>query len=51
MKIDLPTEDFYEEQISMKKKIVEKKGKNMQKRHKQLSDPWNQVPQKDLMHI
>ncbi len=27
MKIDLPTEDFYEEQISMKKKIVEKREK------------------------
>jgi hypothetical protein len=38
VKIDLPTEDFYGEQDSMKK-IVEKKGKNKQKHHKQLSAP------------
>jgi hypothetical protein len=50
VKIDLPTEDFYGEQDSMKK-ISGKKGEKMQKHHEQLSDPWNQGPQKDLVHI
>jgi hypothetical protein len=30
---------------------VERKGGNMQKHHKQLSDPWNQGHQEDLVDI
>jgi hypothetical protein len=51
VKIDLPIEDFYGEQDSIKKLSV-KKGVNMQKHHKQLSNhPWNQGHQKNLVDI
>jgi hypothetical protein len=50
VKIDLQIEDFYGEHDSMKKNRG-KNGKNTKKRLTQLSDPWNQGHQEDLVGI